>query len=108
MIKKSIFYSINALVMTLCGLSTAVASEQSELAQAVRQLNAAEQALMRAQNQARTEVKHRFYFDYPSARADINKVRSGINNYINSERAQPRNPKQLKNLSGDYERNQGH
>ncbi|NNI00469.1 MULTISPECIES: RAQPRD family integrative conjugative element protein [Pasteurellaceae] len=108
MIKKSIFYSINALVITLCGLSTAVASEQSELAQAVRQLNAAEQALMRAQNQARTEVKHRFYFDYPSARADINKVRSGINNYINSERAQPRNPKQLKNLSGDYERNQGH
>lgn len=108
MIKKSIFYSINALVITLCGLSTAVASEQSELAQAVRQLNAAEQALMRAQNQARTEVKHRFYFDYPSARADINKVRSGINNYINSERAQPRNPKQLKNLSSDYERNQGH
>ena len=108
MIKKSIFYSINALVITLCGLSTAVASEQSELAQAVRQLNAAEQALMRAQNQARTEVKHRFYFDYPSARADINKVRSGINNYINSERAQPRNPKKLKNLSGDYERNQGH
>ena len=108
MIKKSIFYSINALVITLCGLSTAVASEQSELTQAVRQLNAAEQALMRAQNQARTEVKHRFYFDYPSARADINKVRSGINNYINSERAQPRNPKQLKNLSGDYERNQGH
>lgn len=107
MIKKSIFYSINALVITLCSLSTAVASEQSELAQAIRQLNAAEQALMRAQNQARTEVKHRFYFDYPSARADINKVRSGINNYINSERAQPRHPKQLKNLSGDYERNRG-
>ena len=64
MIKKSIFYSINALVITLCGLSTAVASEQSELAQAVRQLNAAEQALMRAQNQARTEVKHRFSSRY--------------------------------------------
>ena len=63
--------------------------------------------LKRAQNQARTDVKHRFYFDYPSARADINKVRNGINNYINSERAQPRNPKQLKDLSGDYERNRG-
>ncbi|EHK90243.1 RAQPRD family integrative conjugative element protein [Aggregatibacter actinomycetemcomitans] len=107
MIKKSIFYSINALAITLCSLPTAIASEQSELAQAMRQLNAAEQALMRAKNQARTEVKHRFYFDYPSARADINKVRSGINNYINSERAQPRNPKQLKDLSGDYERNRG-
>ncbi|HII3839974.1 TPA: RAQPRD family integrative conjugative element protein [Pasteurella multocida] len=104
---KSIFYSINALVITLCSLSTAVASEQSELAQAIRQLNAAEQALTRAQNQARTEVKYRFYFDYPSARADINKVRIGINNYINSERALPRNPKQLKDLSGEYERNRG-
>ncbi|HDR1435562.1 TPA: RAQPRD family integrative conjugative element protein [Pasteurella multocida] len=105
---KSIFYPINALVITLCcGLSTAIASEQSELAQAIRQLNAAEQALTRAQNQAKTEVKHRFYFDYPSARADINKVRIGINNYINSERALPRNPKQLKDLSGDYERNRG-
>ena len=83
------------------------ATEQSELAQAIRQLNAAEQALVRAQAQARADIKHRFYFDYQTARADIQKIRTGIDNYVNAERAQPRNPKQLKTLSGDYERNRG-
>ena len=105
MVRRQISVFVTILLWTLPGTGTA--SEQSELAQAIRQLNAAEQALVRAQNQARTDVKHRFYFDYKAARADIHKVRTGIDNYVNSERAQPRNPKQLKSLSGDYERNRG-
>ena len=83
------------------------ASEESELDQAIRQLNAAEQALARAKQQAKTDIKHRFYFDYQQAQTDIDKIRRGINRYVNSERAQPRDMKQLKALSGDYERHRG-
>lgn len=82
------------------------ANEQAELDQALRQLESAKQALYRAQQQARqsskVQVKARFYFDYLKARQDIELVKEGIHHYLNTDRAQPRDPRQLKTLSGDY------
>lgn len=80
-----------------------LANEQAELDQALKQLEAAKHALYRAQVQARsTNVKDRFYFDYIKARQDIDLVRSGISHYLNNERAQPRDPRQIRTLSGQY------
>lgn len=86
-------FSSSALVM---------ASEQSELAQAVKQLQAAKQSLQRAQAQARNVPTNRFYFDYRQAHTDINVVATGINHFLNNDRAQPRQPAQLQSLDGDY------
>lgn len=80
------------------------ATEQSELEQAIRQLDSAKQALVRAESQARSHLKTRVYFDYRKARQDIQTISLGINQYINSERAQPRDPRQLRTLSGEYDK----
>ncbi|MGX3020368.1 integrative conjugative element protein, RAQPRD family [Ursidibacter sp. B-7004-1] len=81
------------------------ADEQAELEQAIRQLESAKQALVRAQSQAKsTNIKTRFYFDYAKARKEIDMVRSGIHYYLNNDRAQPRNPGDVRTLTGEYER----
>ncbi|WP_419851715.1 RAQPRD family integrative conjugative element protein [Actinobacillus pleuropneumoniae] len=80
------------------------ASEQSELDQAIRQLESAKKALARAQNSAKSmQVKDRVYFDYAKARQDIDLIKLGIDRYINSNRAQPRDPRQIRTLSGAYD-----
>ncbi|MGV6989224.1 integrative conjugative element protein, RAQPRD family [Testudinibacter sp. P80/BLE/0925] len=80
------------------------ANEQMELDQAIKQLNAAEQSLLRAQANANANISTRFYFDYSKARQDIATVRAGIHRYLNTNRAQPRPPTAIKELSGDYEK----
>lgn len=83
----------------------AFADEQTELQQAIRQLESAKQALIRAQQQAKnTKAQARFYFDYLKAQKEIDIVISGIHYYLNNDRAQPRDPRQLRTLSGDYEK----
>lgn len=90
--------------VSLCSMHT-FANEHAELEQAIRQLDSAKQALIRAQQQAgRSTVKTRFYFDYKKAKKEIDMVRSGIHHYLNNERAQPRDPQQIRTLSGEYER----
>ncbi|OOS00872.1 hypothetical protein B0187_00845 [Haemophilus paracuniculus] len=79
------------------------ASEQSELDQAKRQLEAARQALFRAKAEAERN-RSRVYFDYASANQDITLIQQGIDRYINSNRAQPRDPRQIRTLSGDYDK----
>ncbi|MDO5055640.1 MAG: RAQPRD family integrative conjugative element protein [Pasteurella oralis] len=81
------------------------ADEQAELEQAIRQLESAKQALVRAQQQAKgSNIKTRFYFDYAKARKEIDTVRSGIYYYLNNDRAQPRDPRAVRTLSGEYEK----
>lgn len=83
----------------------ALATEQSELDQAMRQLDAAQQALARAHTAANSsKAKERIYFDYAQARRDIDLVKAGIARYINSNRAQPRDPRQIRTLSGEYDK----
>ncbi|MDO5055668.1 MAG: RAQPRD family integrative conjugative element protein [Pasteurella oralis] len=81
------------------------ADERAELEQAIRQLESAKQALVRAQQQAKgSNIKTRFYFDYAKARKEIDTVRSGIYYYLNNDRAQPRDPRVVRTLSGEYEK----
>lgn len=98
-----------ALVMLISVVTLpSLADEQAELAQAIRQLNAAKQALVRAQKQAAsTQVKSRFYFDYAKAQKDIEAVKQGIHYFLNNSRAQPRDPRLMRTLSGEYERSRG-
>ncbi|MDP8189074.1 RAQPRD family integrative conjugative element protein [Pasteurella skyensis] len=80
------------------------ASEQTELDQALHQLEAAKKALKRAQIAANSKhIKSRIYFDYTKAQEDINLIKQGINRYINGNRSQPRDPRQIRTLSGDYD-----
>ncbi|AWX14712.1 conjugal transfer protein [Mergibacter septicus] len=79
------------------------ASESAELAQAIAQLTAAEQSLIRAKEQ-NTDISTRFYFDYVKAMHEIQTVRHGIYRYLNNERAQPRDPNKLGTVSGLYEK----
>lgn len=94
------------LFFSACLLSGNVfADEQAELEQAIRQLESAKQALVRAQQQAKgSNVKTRFYFDYLKARKEIDTVRTGIYHYLNNDRAQPRDPRDIRTLSGEYEK----
>lgn len=83
----------------------AYAHEQAELEQAIRQLESAKQALIRAQQYTKdAKVKTRFYFDYAKARKEIEMIRSGIHHYLNNDRAQPRDPRTITTLSGEYEK----
>ncbi|MDU8924311.1 RAQPRD family integrative conjugative element protein [Pasteurellaceae bacterium LIM206] len=101
---RKLFTSIFLVSLILSPVSQAQASEQSELDQAVRQLESAKKALDRAQiSEKSVRVKDRVYFDYTKARRDIDLVKFGISRYINSNRAQPRDPRQIRTLSGVYD-----
>ncbi|QPB42852.1 integrative conjugative element protein, RAQPRD family [Rodentibacter haemolyticus] len=91
-------------LFSLACSTVAYADETSELEQAMRQLESAKQALVRAQKSANAGLKSRLYFDYQKAHQDINTVKVGINLYINGDRAQPRDPRKLKTLSGYYDK----
>lgn len=82
----------------------AIASEQAQLEQAIRQLESAKLALIRAEQHAQSGLNSRVYFDYRKAKQEINTISYGINQYINSSRAQPRDPRQLRTLSGEYDK----
>ncbi|WP_243389226.1 RAQPRD family integrative conjugative element protein [Conservatibacter flavescens] len=85
------------------------ATEKEQLAQAIKQLDAAQLSLQRANAEARTSAKSREYFDYGAITQDINAIKSGINQYINPSRAIPRDPNAFRTLKEDYTklRNQG-
>lgn len=85
--------------------SLSYGSEQAELDQAIRQLESAKKALERAKVSANaTKVKQRIYFDYIKAYQDIDLIKTGIDRYINSNRAQPRDPRQIRALLGEYDK----
>lgn len=101
--RQNPLFSVLLLTAFCCGLSTSVlASEKEELAQTIRQLDAAKRSLARAKSQAQTSPRSREYFDYAAAERDIATVQAGISQYINPSRAIPRNPNAMRTLKEDY------
>ncbi|MFZ7172553.1 RAQPRD family integrative conjugative element protein [Pasteurella multocida] len=95
---KKVLLAVAVSMMAL----TVQASENAQLAQAIKQLEAAQRSLTRAEALAQTSEKNREYFDYQAARRDINAIKSGINQYINPTRAIPRDPNASRRLQEDY------
>ena len=97
------------LIATGLLFSSAVvkATENEQLAQAIKQLEAAKLSLQRAAEQAKLSEKSREYFDYTAAKQDITTVQEGIKQYINPSRAIPRNPKAIRSLKEDYTKLRG-
>ncbi|OOF39167.1 hypothetical protein BKK47_07290 [Rodentibacter mrazii] len=98
---KNIFSLPLSLGLLFCAASV-YATEQEQLAQAIKQLDAAKLSLQRAAASAKVSAKSREYFDYVAARQDISTVQEGIKQYINPSRAIPRNPKAVRSLKEDY------
>lgn len=93
-----------ALIIALAGASPASAgdatAEHEQLAALVRQLNLIDRLAEHAANTAPQE-RARYHFDYARLRADLNRVRAGLQDYLVPQRAQPRDPVPL---AGDYVR----
>ena len=93
-----------ALTIALAGASPASAgdatAEHEQLAALARQLNLIDRLAEHAANTAPQE-RARYHFDYARLRADLKRVRAGLQDYLVPQRAQPRDPVPL---AGDYVR----
>ncbi|MBV6843413.1 RAQPRD family integrative conjugative element protein [Xanthomonas euvesicatoria] len=77
-----------------------LASEREQLAALTRQLDLIDRLAEHAANTAPQE-RTRYHFDYARLRADLKRVRAGLQDYLVPQRAQPRDPVPL---AGDYVR----
>jgi len=75
-------------------------TEAARLASLVRQLDALERAAEQSAEVAAAETS-RYHFDYARLNADIDRIRGGIEDYLNPTRLQPRD---LQPLNGQYRR----
>lgn len=94
-----------ALTIALAGASPAsaadgLASEREQLAALARQLDLIDRLAEHAAHTAPQE-RARYHFDYARLRADLKRVRAGLQDYLVPQRAQPRDPVPL---VGDYVR----
>ena len=93
-----------ALIIALAGASPASAgdatAEHEQLAALTRQLDLIDRLTEHAANTAPQE-RARYHFDYARLRADLKRVRAGLQDYLVPQRAQPRDPVPL---AGDYVR----
>ena len=93
-----------ALTIALAGASPASAgdatAEHEQLAALARQLYLIDRLAEHAANYAPQE-RARYHFDYARLRADLKRVRAGLQDYLVPQRAQPRDPVPL---AGDYVR----
>ncbi|MBG6487892.1 hypothetical protein I5I57_11490 [Pseudomonas aeruginosa] len=93
---------IPALLLGLCLAGPAGADaatpEHARLAAALRQLDSIERLVAQQAAQPPDE-RARYHFDYGRLTADLERVRSGIRDYLTPSRAQPRDPAEL---LGDY------
>jgi RAQPRD family integrative conjugative element protein len=93
-----------ALIIALAGASPASAgdatAEHEQLAALARQLDLIDRLAEHATNTAPQE-RARYHFDYARLRADLKRVRAGLQDYLVPQRAQPRDPVPL---AGDYVR----
>ena len=93
-----------ALTIALAGASPASAgdatAEHEQLAALTRQLDLIDRLAEHAANTAPQE-RARYHFDYARLRADLKRVRAGLQDYLVPQRAQPRDPVPL---AGDYVR----
>ena len=76
------------------------APEREQLAALARQLDLIDRLAEHAANTAPQE-RARYHFDYARLRADLKRVRAGLQDYLVPQRAQPRDPVPL---AGDYVR----
>ena len=80
------------------------ALEREQLAAFVRQIELADQLANHLADQAASTAlpeRARYRFDYARLRADLERVRAGVRDYLVPQRAQPRDPVPL---AGDYTR----
>lgn len=77
-----------------------LASEREQLAALARQLDLIDRLAEHAANSAPQE-RARYHFDYTRLRADLKRVRAGLQDYLVPQRAQSRD---LVPLVGDYVR----
>ncbi|WP_449422076.1 integrative conjugative element protein, RAQPRD family [Rhodanobacter lindaniclasticus] len=93
-----------ALIIALAGASPASAgdatAEHEQLAAIARQLDLLDRLAEHAAHTAPPE-RTRYHFDYARLRADLMRVRAGLQDYLVPERAQPRDPVPL---AGNYVR----
>ena len=93
-----------ALTIALAGASPASAgdatAEHEQLAALARQLELIDRLAEHAANTAPQE-RARYHFDYARLRADLKRVRAGLQDYLVPQRAQPRDPVPM---AGDYVR----
>ncbi|WP_277593768.1 RAQPRD family integrative conjugative element protein [Pseudomonas chlororaphis] len=93
---------IPALLLGLCLAAHAGADdatpEHARLAAALRQLDSIER-LVEQQAAQQHDKRTRYHFDYARFTADLERVRTGIRDYLAPPRAQPRDSEQL---LGDY------
>jgi RAQPRD family integrative conjugative element protein len=76
--------------------------ERAQLTLLLRQLDALE---LQAEHSAALPQQRptRYHFDYPRLRDDLQRVRSGVQDYLTPQRAQPRDPVPM---LGDYRNEQ--
>lgn len=106
--------SLIANLTCLAGLSlislnanATTAQETQELALALKQLAAVEAIIDRAEQQGQLSAaspETRYVFDYGALRADLDRVESGIQQFLTPSRAQPRDAAQL---NGSYLNDRG-
>ncbi|MBL8765686.1 MAG: hypothetical protein JNM07_15720, partial [Phycisphaerae bacterium] len=96
-----------ALVLAAAGLQPAIAADASDdaaeremLAAVTRQLELLDRFAEHAAATA-PQGRARYHFDYARLRADLKRVRAGVQDYLVPQRAQPRDPAPL---AGDYVR----
>lgn len=91
-----------ALTLSFSDVRGAIASdgalEREELSALARQIELADRLAEHAANTALNE-RARYHFDYARLRADLKRIRAGVQDYLVPQRAQPRDPVPL---AGDY------
>lgn len=94
-----------ALLLAATGLQSAIAAgasdnaaEREMLAAVTRQLELLDRLAERGAATAPQE-RARYHFDYARLRADLERVRAGVRDYLVPQRAQPRDPVPL---AGNY------
>ncbi len=90
--------------MSFSALRPAIAAddapEREQLTALARQIELADRLTEHAASIAPQE-RARYHFDYARLRADLKRIRAGVQDYLVPQRAQPRDPVPL---SGDYVR----
>ncbi|WP_413728306.1 RAQPRD family integrative conjugative element protein [Sodalis sp. RH19] len=93
---------VSLLLLTLTSRQQAyaasIASEHEQLTALTRQIDLADRMASQAASNAPQE-RSRYYFDYLRLHADLKQVRTGVQDYLVPQRAQPRDPIPL---SGNY------
>jgi RAQPRD family integrative conjugative element protein len=103
--RSGVAMRLAALLLAAAGLQPAIAADASDnaaeremLAAVTRQLDLLDRLAERAAATAPQE-RTRYRFDYARLRADLERVRTGVRDYLVPQRAQPRDPVPL---AGDY------